>query len=321
MSRQFDTKKTSSFEIYGEEYRLIIPESVDDLMAALEVKNALESYLSGLMHDEDPGGYEKLLQEQTDLIQAFVDSLGEFDSSVLSDNVNFLAKKHGMRVGELEETIGVSAGYLSRTIKENSKKKISIDVVWKIARLFDKDMNTLIGRRLRNHQSNTDLLERFLDKLKDDTSECYLTWENEGGATTALKKRYIEMGFISKEEDNLMYNSHHLNPELSWMLSDNIVALEGFENNKDLVIIPYHDRDNQVGEFSSGYDFYLIWNGVDEDHMYHWEKMFYTVDDPFGILKDKAQELYETIKSGDSDAELTPKMHELVSNYLMKGRP
>ena len=40
-------------------------------------------------------------------------------------------------MGDLERLLGISAGYISRTVKENSSKKLSIDVVWKIAELFE----------------------------------------------------------------------------------------------------------------------------------------------------------------------------------------
>ena len=111
MSRQFDEAMEGRFDLYGKEYRLIEPENIEELMQALEVKSALETHISGLMHDEDSSGYDSLLQEQTDYIREFIDSLGEFDSSTLAGNIVFLAKKHGMRVGELEDIIGVSAGY------------------------------------------------------------------------------------------------------------------------------------------------------------------------------------------------------------------
>ena len=58
MSRQFDEAMEGRFDLYGKEYRLIEPENIEELMQALEVKSALETHISGLMHDEDSSGYQ-----------------------------------------------------------------------------------------------------------------------------------------------------------------------------------------------------------------------------------------------------------------------
>lgn len=75
------------------------------------------------MHDEDLSGYEDLLQEQENFIKEYIDSLGEFDSRILASNVAFLCRKNDMRIGDLEDTLGISAGYISRTIKKSPRRK------------------------------------------------------------------------------------------------------------------------------------------------------------------------------------------------------
>ena len=217
MSRQYDEAMEGRFDLYGEEYRLIEPENIDELMQALEVKSALETYISGLMHDEDSSGYESLLQDQIDNIHEYVESLGEFDSSMLANNIMYLVKKYNMKIGELEDVIGVSAGYLSRTIKENSKKKISIDIVWKIAQLFDTDIVTLTETQMWIAHTNTTLLENFLDRLYADTKDNFFSWNSEGGVMVVLDDRYKELGLVTEEDEGeeiAVYHPKHLNPEM-----------------------------------------------------------------------------------------------------------
>ena len=316
MSQQFNEVMESRFDYYGTEYSLIVPENIAELMQALEVKSALKTYISGLMHDEDSSNYDCLLQEQIDYIHEYVESLGEFDSSTLADNIAFLAKKHGMRVGELEETIGVSAGYLSRTIKENSKKKMSIDIVWKIARLFDTDIKTLTETKMWVVHTNTDLLERFLKRLYEDTRDSFFAWESEGGVMMVLQDRYKELGLVTVEEDEVaVYHPNHLNQKYKWVLVADIVSLECFDGKKDLAIIPYNiDGKDDI----KGFDFIFVW---EEEGRWCWEKVFYTSDDPFGTLQDGAQKLYDLIESSEYDAKLSSKVHQLISSYVKSGRP
>ena len=203
------------------------------------MKSALETHISGLMHDEDSSGYDSLLQEQTDYIREFIESLGEFDSSTLAGNIVFLAKKHGMRVGELEDIIGVSAGYLSRTIKENSKKKISVDIVWKIARLFGTDIKTLTEKELWISRSNTDLLERFLERLYNDTKDNFFSWEYDGGVMVMLKDRYTEMGLVTEEDDETpVYHPNHLNQDPLSALTRKRISLLSHINSLTKTSLP-----------------------------------------------------------------------------------
>ena len=314
MSHYFNEQMGNFFDLYGTEYKLIEPENLNELTQALEVKSVLETHISGLMHDEDSSGYENLLQEQIDFIHEYIESLGEFDSSTLANNIIYLAKKNGIRVGELEYTIGVSAGYLSRTIKKNSKKKMSIDIAWKIAQLFETDIKTLTESEMWVAHTNTDLLERFLERLYDDTRDNFLAWESEGGVMTALNDRYKTMGLITEENQTAIYHPNHLNPDMKWVLSADIVFLERFEGKKDLAIIPFKSVEK---DSISGYDFIFVWA---DDGRWRWEKVFYTSDDPFGSLLKGAKKLYNHIESSEFDAKLSPKVRQLIINYVKEGR-
>jgi transcriptional regulator with XRE-family HTH domain len=299
------------FDLNGIEYVLVEPSNTDELVQAFEVKSALETYISGFMHDEDPSGYESLLQEQDDYIREYADSLGEFDSTILSNNISFLTKKNGMKVGELESMLDISAGYISRTIKENSKKKMSIDTVWKIAKLFNTDICTLTETEMWISHSNTELIEKFIDRLYQETASKSLVWESDGGLIMVLDERYVQMGLVTENEDGAaIYHPKHLNLENRWVIANDIMRLENFEGNKDLVIIPYKaEKDDRL----FGYDFILI---SDDGESWHWEKMFYTADDMFKTTRDKSDKLYNLAESSQYDVKLSAKAHKLITNYL-----
>lgn len=316
MSKQFDEYMEGRFEIYGTEYELIAPDSAKELSNAIETKRALETCISAMMHDEDSSGYEELLQEQKDYIQEYIEGIGEFDNSTLAANIAYLAKENGLRVGDLEEALGISAGYISRTIKENSKKKMSIDTVWKIAQLFNTDVNTLLQSHLWDRESNTSLLEVFLDKLYFDTRDNYLTWEYDGGLMIMLNDRYEEMGLLEEEDTHtVIYHLNHPNPDIKWVLDKDVVCVKNFEGEKDLVMIPFVPADRK---HKTAYDFIFIWK-VGET--WKWEKVFYTSDTPFGQLEEKSQRLYNLIESRELDAKITPKIQKVITDYIKGGRP
>ena len=144
MSRQFDEYMSDKFELNGTMYQMVEPDSFDELMKAFEIRDVIQTGISQLMHDEDDSAWQTLLQEQEDYIQEYIDHIGDFNNGCLVKNIAYLLKKYGLRMGDLERLLGISAGYISRTVKENSSKKLSIDVVWKIAELFEISVQKLI---------------------------------------------------------------------------------------------------------------------------------------------------------------------------------
>lgn len=66
MSRQFDEAIEGRFDIYGEEYRLVEPENIDELIRALEVKATLQTYLVDLYFRFD-AALDSLLLENLNL--------------------------------------------------------------------------------------------------------------------------------------------------------------------------------------------------------------------------------------------------------------
>lgn len=69
---------------------------------------------------------EQKLEEQKKIINGFINAQANYDSKFLSSNLDCLLKRHGLRISDLEELLGVSAGYVSRTVNPDSKK----DCLW-----------------------------------------------------------------------------------------------------------------------------------------------------------------------------------------------
>ena len=316
MSRQFDEAMEGRFDIYGEEYRLVEPENIDELIRALEVKAALETYLSGLMHDEEPGGYDDLLQEQEGYIKEYIDSLGEYDNSHLISNINYFLRKLNLRMGELEQLIGVSAGYISRTAKENSAKKLSIDVVWKIALLFEIDIRTLIEADLMIPNSNAKLVTQFLDKLCKQTARNDIKWENRGGAVCYLSDtlRNTEV-FTEEENGKVVYHANdHMNPDYKFVLADDVYTCASIVDGKEFAMIGFGIDGKKDSYF---FDFvFLTPMMIKGKPGYIVEKAFYSSDDRFRVIENKGEELMHLVQSQEMDAEISPEVRSIIADYL-----
>lgn len=310
---------SSSFEIYGEEYSIVEPECLADLMKAFEIKDLIQNYLNSL-NSNDPVKNEwfRLLGEQEDNIDAYLESLGEFDNSLLISNVNYLAKKYGMRFGDLESALGLSAGYISRTAKPDSKKRMSIDVVWKIARLFEIELNSLIGRDLSIPEHGIDILVRFIEKLTTKTIASEIMWENHGGYDCSPNSRYVSLGLVRESDgyDVALYMPHIKRVDedderdFQWFLSGNIYCYSNFQNGKDLIVISYMTESLKDYE---AFDFILVWR---ENGKLRSDKLFSTADDAFAGLKDRAAELVARISGLEFEPSMTKEHRHMIEAFL-----
>ena len=317
MSRQYNDYMCDRFEIFGEEYEIIEPKNFEELLRALEVKEILQNYLSGLLNDENPGEFPNILQEQDVLITTYLRNLGEFDNSILISNINYLAKKNNLRIGDVEKMLGISTGYISRTAKENSSKKLSIDVVWKIAKLFEVNIKNLLEQNLSMPSDASDILIRFMGKLYRDTKAGLLDWENRGGVMCEIEQCYLDLKLITEdgvEEDTgytyYRYHPNHMNPECKWMLLNDIVSCSNFDGEKALAIIPFGLSEKE--DFVR-YDFIFIWK---KSGKWTWEKIFYTSDDAFGQLNEYAASLYEMLHGLEFNAKISLEIRTMIEKYL-----
>ena len=101
----------------------------------------------------------------------------ELDKNILFDNIAFLLKKQGKKVGELENAADVSAGYISRTKDGNGKP--GLDFVVKVADFFGVSMDALLKVRFSALTATEEYIVRFLEKLTQDTEADCLDWKKE----------------------------------------------------------------------------------------------------------------------------------------------
>lgn len=314
MSRQYDEYMANRFELFGEEYELVEPTNLEELVEALRIKDLLQQGIDS--HEPDSGHpYYHLHRTQDDWISEYITDLGDFDNSLLAKNIAYLTKKNGIGIGDLEKILGISAGYISRTAKGGSGKKMSIDNVWRIARLFGVELRALIETDLQIPNQNTELLTRFLDKLRQQTEDNKITWHNCGGACCYMEERLAKLPcFVGgSDEGATVYRVDHLNPNVRFTLADDIYSCKDIDPQKEFLMVAYAKDER---EESYHIDFYFLVADPKAPAKLRLEKAFFTIDDRFGTLDTYAGLLMHQVQTQEMDASLTPEVRNLITDYL-----
>ena len=102
----------------------------------------------------------------------------EFNKKVMLDNITYALKEFGKRIGEFEAETGVSAGYISRTSKDENAKP-GIDFVVKAANVLNMSVDTLINVDLNELTPTEKYLVSFFEKLIKDSLDDKLDWNKE----------------------------------------------------------------------------------------------------------------------------------------------
>ena len=106
----------------------------------------------------------------------------EFNKKLMFDNISLLLRETGKKIGELEADAGVSAGYISRTSKDNTTKP-GIDFIVNVADSLKISIDTLLNVDLTGLTPTEKYLVSFIDKLKSDTEADKLDWLSESAGS------------------------------------------------------------------------------------------------------------------------------------------
>ena len=119
-----------------------------------------------------------------------------FNRQQLVENINNLIQQKNMKVGEVEQAIGISTGYISRLSKAGNESIPATDVVWKLARHFGVSTDSLISGDYSEGTDNLSVLRRFIMKLNVQTIDGILDW-------SAVSTKYVNA--VLKGEEQLFF--------------------------------------------------------------------------------------------------------------------
>lgn len=257
----------------------------------------------------------KKLEEQKKHITEFINAQSNYDSKFLSSNLDYLLKSHDLRISDLEELLGVSAGYVSRTVNPDSKKRLSVDIVWKISVIFQVNIDALLNMDFQiPTQSLCDVIS-FFEKLKQETDEATIHWNNQGNK----KENFVGIFFKELEEGELDGTKRYqyapngdANETKAVGLTDDIFSVE--ISIGELYLLPL---ENQFGE--KGYELYRYTGRKDCGSSYYTTDLDFicsTFDDKTNKLKEKCDELFKSVKLHESDFVISELAKNLIDRYL-----
>ncbi len=113
----------------------------------------------------------------------------DFERSRLMNNISVLIKEKGLKVGELENKVGISAGYISKMTKADSESMPGIDLIYKLAQELEVSVEALVCGDFNKSNDNLLFLIRFLHSLEEDVNLHRHEWES-FETYGALQKEY-----------------------------------------------------------------------------------------------------------------------------------
>lgn len=128
--------------------------------------------------DDDAMAISEAITEQERQLEEYVKSVGNFDADRFSKNLDILLKRSNLKISELESILHLSTGYISRTVGTESKRKLSVDALWKIAGLFQINIDDLLKRDITSPTKDLKTVAEFLNKLIEDTDEEKIRWQS-----------------------------------------------------------------------------------------------------------------------------------------------
>lgn len=266
---------------------------------------------ASVISEEDAQNFWTVLsdakEKQETYISDFYTSLLEYNTAALSSNLEYLMNKHSIRVSELETILGLSAGYISRTVNPDSKKRLSIDVVWRLSNLFKINVDDLLNRDLAAPSKDIQPVVDFIEKLKKETDEAIIHWKSLGSKrndTTALLFKQ------SEKTGDFYYSPEGCEAGETGFLRDGTIYSVDINIGK-IFLVPTTDFLD-----TDGYDIL-----VEEYENYPYEHTFMSAiccstEDSTGTLNVKCEELMKAIKAHAGDYVITSRARANIDGYL-----
>ncbi len=101
----------------------------------------------------------------------------EFNRQKLFENVSAIIQDRGLKIGDVESAVGISAGYLSRLSKKDSDASISVDLVCKLSHFFGVSVDALLEGDFSIATNNTKYFESFLKRLRQSVENNQEEWD------------------------------------------------------------------------------------------------------------------------------------------------
>ena len=83
----------------------------------------------------------------------------------------------GLRIAQLEDILQLSRGYISRIANNKTNKRMSVDALWKISKLFGISMQALVTNDFVTMTDSELYILRLVEKISAESRDRKLSWQ------------------------------------------------------------------------------------------------------------------------------------------------
>lgn len=241
-----------------------------------------------------------------------------FERKTCINNLYYLAKKRGIKVGELESACGASNGYLSRLKQEDNTTVPGIEFLSLAAQKLSVSVDALIGFDFSAATPNEEYLHDFLDKVVLRTESDDLVWEEdpdgdnstfpvneEGTSLHPLFRSWFEDGDLHREYVST-FRPHFPDFFPVGMFKCNLTG-----DKKLYLVEVMHDQlpHGSLSEWTE-LEVYIIGPHHEVSPVCH------TVNDEKGVLDDDLKRLYDAVQESVTHPHFSQDVKTTIDEFM-----
>lgn len=281
----------------------------------------------------------------------------EFSRQKLAENIMALIQQKKLRIGEVEQQIGISTGYLTKMLKKETDSAPSTDIIWRLSKVLGVSTDMLIEGDFSKATDNLQYMRKFLYRLQSLTDTNELEWDriSISDVNEALRSEspslpiIVTMDKATNAEAKTTYyqgnevsasihgkNKIHsvgVDAEPAWVTNSGFMTNLG--NGTDVYIFPMccSVRVDEEGNYED-VDYFDIYFGSwripdgyencdnvpDEAYVRHFEPVCNTFNTAQNLSGEVAA-LYQSILRHDYDLKISSSVRNTIARFLSPDDP
>ena len=281
----------------------------------------------------------------------------EFSRQKLAENIMTLIQQKKLRIGEVEQQIGISTGYLTKMLKKETDSAPSTDIIWRLSKVLGVSTDMLIEGDFSKATDNLQYMRKFLYRLQSLTDTNELEWDriSISDVNEALRSEspslpiIVTMDKATNAEAKTTYyqgnevsasihgkNKIHsvgVDAEPAWVTNSGFMTNLG--NGTDVYIFPMccSVRVDEEGNYED-VDYFDIYFGSwripdgyencdnvpDEAYVRHFEPVCNTFNTAQNLSGEVAA-LYQSILRHDYDLKISSSVRNTIARFLSPDDP
>lgn len=213
------------------------------------------------------------------------------NNTLLLENIENLRVKRGIKIGELENALGVSVGFFSR-IAKNPESFPSFEIIVKICNLFEIGIETLLTQNLDELGADERKIVTFIDLLLTKTQMGLLNWSANTQRVLFQLGVHIGSDGAFRHQNDAQYSGIPLEVQAESQTTIQLYpfVVSGNGNNINLYEVYAKNGEKKIPLFST--------------------------DSTHPIIQKKTNELFTLAQKTISDKILSAEAKEYMDNYI-----